>query len=512
MPRLKYGTATPDHPFVILAAFAIAFSVNAGVARAAGTSDETPICERLTSEDFSQIVDAPTQIVESKRFAPGGDEPGYCQVSGYVSPNVGFLIRLPFENWNGKLLQLGCGGHCGSTAHVRQCDEPLNRGYACIVTDDGHHSTAGQALWAFNNWQAQIDYFVRASHVTALAGKAIVERLYRQGPRKSYFMGCSAGGREAMMQAQRFPWDFDGIIAGAPSLNQTAIRMNILWGVRALHGADGQPLFKQEDVELLHSGVVQACDRHDGVQDGLIGDPRQCSFDPADLLCRAGRSAKCLTSQQVAAVKRVYEGPTTSQGELVQLPGALRGSEKTWLTWFGRDLVEFTQEAFRYYAFHPNPGRTWKAESFDFDRDYRRLGLANGLYAAVNPDLRQFQAAGGKLLSYVGWNDAGGMPLPVIDYYETVEKILGAAATRDFYRLFVIPGMNHCTGGDGAFVVDYLSYLEAWVEKGQPPDRLLSFHPAAVEFSRPVYPYPIRTKYRGRGDPRDASSFVGVNP
>jgi len=289
---------------------------------------------------------------------------------------VGFLLRLPTNNWNGKFIEQGCGGYCGNYRFITWCDNALRRGYTCIVSDGGHKS-ARDAKWAYNNLQAEIDLGFRAPHVTAIAGKAITERYYSQTPKKSYFMGCSTGGRQALMEAQRFPWDFDG----------------------------------------------------------------------------------------------------------------------------------------------------WKPEDFDFDRDYKRLGIAEGLYAAGNPDLRKFKAAGGKLISYTGWNDAAGMPLAAADYYEIAEKALGGrAATQDFFRLFMLPGVDHCSGGDGAFAVDWLSYLEAWVEKHQAPDKIISSHvkldnhdeayqlkfpldPARIEFSRPVFPYPTRVQYSGYGDPKDAASF-----
>ena len=518
----------------ILGSLTLGFNAISGYARAESPFDVTARCRALQGDDLSQLIDAPTQIIETKLIDSDGHKSGYCQVSGYVAPSVGFLIRLPSETWNGKLIELGCGGHCGSTDHVRLCDSLLRRGYACIVTDDGHKSTGSQALWTYNNWQGQIDYFVRASHVTAVAGKAIVEHYYHEAPKRAYFMGCSAGGREAMMEAQRYPWDFNGIISGAPSLSQTQIRMNLLWGIRAMHDSSGAPILKKADLEVLHKAAVAKCDLNDGVKDGLIGDPRKCGFDPAELLCTAARKTECLSAQQVESAKKMYRGPVISTSRSIQPPGAMKGSELNWLDYFGASSSAFVQETFRYFAFDPSPGMAWKLEDFDFDRDYKRFGLADGLYAAVNPDLRRFDDAGGKLLSYVGWNDAAGMPLPVIDYYEGVQKIMGPGPTKDFYRLFLIPGMNHCTGGEGAFHVDYLTYLEAWVERGEAPEKLTSFHvsidnakdtrelierrlefpldPSTIEFSRPVYPYPTLTKYRGHGDPKNAASFEPVNP
>jgi hypothetical protein len=518
----------------MLASLTLGFNVIPGYARAESPNNASARCKALESADLSRLLDAPTQIIDTKLIDMAGRSPAYCQVNGYVAPSVGFLIRMPAENWNDKLIEMGCGGHCGSTDHIRQCDNALRRGYACIVTDDGHRATGNQAMWSYNNWQGQIDYFVRAAHVTALAGKAIAEHFYKEAPKRAYFVGCSAGGREAMMEAQRFPWDFNGIISGAPSLSQTQIRMNLLWGARAMHDAAGALILRKSDLELLHKSAVAKCDLNDGVKDGLIGDPRKCGFDAAELLCTAGRTTQCLSAQQIESANKIYHGPVTSTGGSIQPPGAMKGSELNWLDYFGGNVSEFVQETFRYFAFNPSPGAAWKVEDFDFERDYKRFGLADGMYAAVNPDLRRFNDAGGKLLSYAGWNDAAGMPLPLIDYYEGVEKIMGPGPTKDFFRLFLIPGMNHCTGGEGAFDVDYLTYLEAWVEKREAPEELTGFHvsidgakdarelieqrlefpldPATIEFSRPFFPYPQLTKYRGRGDPNNAASFGPANP
>jgi feruloyl esterase len=508
-------------------------------AQAKTERDASTRCKALRSEDFSQVIDAPTQIMEAKLVDASNDTPKYCQVSGYVAPNLEFLLRLPPDAWNGKFIEVGCGGFCGNTDQISECDEPLRRGYACIVSDNGHKSTTGDAKWAYDNLPGEIDQGYRGAHVTALAGKAIVEHNYHQTTKKSYFIGGSTGGRQALMEAQRFPWDFDGIIAGCPSLGVPEFHMTLLWNDRALLDDTGKSVLGETEIGILHEAVVAKCDMNDGIKDGLIGDPRKCAFDPMELQCTAKKVTGCLTPKQLVAVQKIYSGPVTSTGDQIYMPGAMKGSEKTWLGWFSSAGANFAAEQFRYSGFYPNYGPTWKPEDFDFDRDYKRLGIAESFYTSTNPDLRRFKAAGGKLLSYVGWSDGGGMPLPGIDYYETVEKTMGGrAATQDFFRLFAIPGMNHCSGGDGAFAVDWLSALEAWVDKGEPPARLMGFHvrledlrpdasnyrqemqrrlkfpldSAHVEFSRPVYPYPITVKYLGHGDSKDAVNFVPAEP
>jgi hypothetical protein len=498
-------------------------------------------CEALNDADFSQTADAPSQIAEAKAIAADTDIPRYCRVSGYVAPSVGFILSLPDDNWNGKFIQLGCGGFCGSVS-ATTCGDFVRRGYACIVSDNGHKSAANGALWAYNNLQAEIDHGYRAAHVTALTGKAIVKYRYGRSPQKSYFMGNSTGGRQALIEAQRFPWDFDGIVAGVPSISVTGVHMNLLWGNRALTSKPGEPLITQKELDVLHRAVIEKCDLNDGIKDDLIGDPRGCGFDPRDLQCRTAKTASCLTGEQIEAVRAIYGGPVTSTGESIYMPGALKGSEATWVSWFigknARATYDFVREEFRYSAFQPNPGPSWKPEDFDFDRDYKRFGMAESISSAANPDLRQFKAAGGKLLMWAGWSDAAGMPLHTVDYYETVERLFGGRApTQDFFRLFMLPGVEHGLGA-GAFAVDWLSYLEAWVENGQTPQRVISSHvkhddlkldnpadaailarrlrfplnPGNVDFSRPAYPYPTEVKYQGRGNPSDPASFTATTP
>jgi len=274
------------------------------------------------------------------------------------------------------------------------------------------------------------------------------------------------------------------------------------------------------------------CDMDDGVKDGVIGDPLHCKFDPAELLCKAGKKTNCLSARQVDAIRKVYSGPTTSKGEKIYTGGPLPGSELNWIPGYVSDagvMVPWSQEYFSYVGFMPAPGPGWKPAEFDFDRDYKRIRLAESLFgAADNPDLRKFKVAGGKLILYQGGADESDIPTDAIDYYETTQNTMGGrAATQEFFRLFFVPGMNHCTGGAGAFAIDYLPYLERWVEQGKAPDVLIGAHvksddysdwtdfpvdPVKVSFTRPVYPYPLRAAYRGTGDPNDAASFGPVNP
>lgn len=471
-------------------------------------------------------------LTDAAPTAASNELPAFCRVQGYIAPNVGFELRLPVDKWNGKFLEVGCGGFCGILdGAVGGCMDPLRRGYACIATDMGHKGNGRDMVWAYNNLQAEVDFGFRSTHVTLLAGKAIAERFYSKAPHKSYFVGCSTGGRQGMMEAQKYPADFDGIIAGAPAEPIGSLRQ--LWMTSLTAGKDARPIFNEADVQLLHRGVLEECDRDDGIKDGLIGDPLACRarFDPSRLTCKSGKDASCLTSEQVSVVKKIYDGPRSARGADLYVGGYLPGVELDWLrtiipdksTWFGGDV-------FRYIALLPDPGPAWSLPNFDFESYYRRMQTMQVLNSARDPDLRRFQAAGGKLIAYHGWNDTAVVPINTVDYYETTQRTMGGPqATGEFFRLFMIPGMGHCWDGNGAYAIDYLSALEAWVEEGRAPQFLIGTHPKdaykndvrdgrltlplkteAVQFTRPHFPYPATARYAGRGDPNDASSFVAV--
>ena len=491
-------------------------------------------CNALQTADFSRIQDAPAQIVKAKIVDANGKDPAYCQVQGYVWPQVGFELRLPISTWNGKFLEVGDGGG-GGTMFLFLCDGPLRKGYACIASDMGHKGAGTQGLWTANNLQAQVDFGYRATHVAAVAGKAILESYYSRAPSKSMMLGCSTGGYQSMVEVQRFPWDFDGVIAIAPDMEDEAdLGMRQVWHFRSLLGKDGKPILSSSDLQLLHSEALAKCDMTDGVRDGIVGDPVGCQFDPSVLTCTGRKESRCLTSDQVEAVKKVYSGPTNSKGEKISTRGVFPGSELEWTRYDN----EWMEDLFKYALFVPTPGPGWKMADFDFDRDYKRLGIG-ALYTDSNPDLRKFKAAGGKLIVAQGGLDAREIPGAIFDYYETVERTMGGrAATEDFFRLFVVPGMEHCTGGDGAFAIDYLSYMESWIEHGQAPDKMIGAHVdtkylaehsggawagafgltfpldpvVPVIFTRPLYPYPLHAKYKGSGDPNKAENFEAVGP
>jgi feruloyl esterase len=341
------------------------------------------------------------------------------------------------------------------------------------------------------------------------------------------------------VEAQHFPWDFDGIVAGSPSgAGNAPAALNDVWAVEAAK------VLTPASIQAVHDAALAACDMDDGVKDGIIGNPQACRFDPSKLVCKPGSRQGCLTPPQVDGVKKLYSGLTTSHGEDFHLNISI-GSELNWIPFFVNSdgtpgfLGTQVAEYFRYGMVIPDLSPTWTLKEVDFDRDYKRVGVTGG--AADNPDLRRFKQAGGKLIAYHGWSDTWVFPGPTVDYYETVERTMGGRnTTRDFFRLFMMPGVNHCTGGPGADTVDFLGPLEAWVERQQAPERILTAHiehessgpsqlvhsaeviqqlmhysplPAdlsGASFTRPLYPYPQRAMYKGSGDPRRAENFTAV--
>lgn len=491
-----------------IAAAASGAAINPAVDHAADVSAQS--CTALAQHDFNGLPDAPTRIAGARSVAAAAQLPAHCEVRATVFPRVGVAIKLPSQAWNGKLLELGCGSYCG-TIETADCAEPLRRGYACVASDMGHQAPSGSSHWADDDLPAQIDFANRAAHVTLLAARAITSQYYAQQIRRSYFMGCSTGGYLGMIEAQRFPWDFDGIIAGDPDMNEADLLMRSVWAFRALHDAGGRPLLGHAELQLVHAAALRACDLDDGVADGIIGDPVGCPFRGDGLQCQPQQHSACLSALQVAAVHRMYEGPTRADGTRLSTRGPLPGSELAWLADAPGDAAQALGDL-GYNLYVPSPGQQWREADFDFERDYQRLGLG-ALYDDTNPDLRRLRAAGAKLLVYQGGSDTIEMAA-IYDYYQNVEKLIGSRAdTQQFFRLYTVPGMGHCGGGEGADRIDYLGYLEAWVERGAAPDRMVGTHVGSPAiFTRPVFPYPQYARYSGQGDVNDERNFIAVTP
>jgi feruloyl esterase len=519
----------------LLAALAGLAPVAAQTAPAgAGPVDER--CSKLVRTDFSRIPDAPTAITAATSVAAAADVPAYCRVEGYIAPQVGFEVHLPLAGWNGKYLQQGCGGMCGGI-NMGACQDALARNYAVANTDMGHKGPPFTVKWAKDNRNAEIDFAYRATHVLAVAAKAIINAYYGQAPRYSYFRGCSTGGRQALIEAQSFPADFDGIIAGAPVIDETGDGLlHLLWSGRAALDQTGQPVLFADKVELVRNAVLAACDGLDGVKDGILQDPRRCNWKPSALACRGSDASGCLGPAEIAAVERMYAGAHDSRGRRLFSGGMPLGSEYQWAPAFVNkpdqlpmvlDPNGMMPDFMRYLSFWYDLPEDTSLMSFDWDRDPQRLGLVERLFYAGNPDLRRFKERGGKLILYHGWDDLEIPAALSIDYYQLVERTMGgAAATRDFFRFFIIPGMAHCRRGVGADAIDTLSALEAWVERNEAPDQLLAHHlikeqsylglpalrypldRASYDWTRPVPAWPKVARWTGRGDWKEAKNWT----
>lgn len=478
-------------------------------------------CETLTHLTLPRVTITTALSVPAGKFTPPNqtvaiDAPAFCRVSAVIAPEVRFELWMPVQ-WNRKLLAVGNGGLAG-TINYRQMTEPLERGYATSSTDTGHQGATNDATWALGHMQRVIEFAHQSVHAMAEADKAIIEAFYGARPAHAYFSGCSQGGQEALMSAQRYPSDFDGIIAGDPANFWTHNQISHLWMVTVTQGDSYIPASK---VPAIASAVNEACDALDGIKDGILNDPRRCHFNPETLLCKSGDAPSCLTAAQVEAVKKIYQGP----GEQIY-PGLLPGGETGpggWAQWITGPRPEAGGHAmlglpfFRYIVFEdPNwDFRTFQFEAtpgFDSDVQFTDDKLAS-IFNANNPDLSAFRANGGKLIQYHGFSDPDITPLSSIHFYENAAK--ATSGVDSFYRLFLVPGMQHCGGGPGPAKFDMVTPLEQWVEHGTAPDRVLASHvtaTGAVDRTRPLCPYPMEAQWNGTGSTDDAQNFVCAAP
>lgn len=468
-------------------------------------------CSSLTSLSVPA-----TTITDAALVPAGGGLPEYCRVSGHVDTDINFELRLP-SDWNGKLYHQGGGGFVGS---IPAAGPGLSRGYAAVATDTGHQGSGVAALdgsWALNNPQGQLNFGHRAVHVVTVAAKQIVAAAYGSDPSRTYFEGCSNGGRQALMEAQRYPEDFDGIIAGAPALDWTGLMIGFNYNQQAVRAAPIPPA----KLSVIAAAVAAECDAKDGLIDGLVDNPRRCRFDPGVLQCEAGDAPDCLTAAQVAAVRKVYEGPVNSRGEQLH-PGFPPGAEdgftgwQLWITGPSGFPVPVNDNPFQFtfsdhylrYMVFSDPG--FDSMTFNFDDDVAQVNATAPLFNAADPNLAPFSARGGKLLLWHGWADHALMADRTIEYYNDVIRTMGNKNKAEgFMRLFLAPGMHHCSGGPGLNSFDALGALENWVEHGVAPDSLLASHVGTgVQRTRPLCSYPGIAVHDGRGDPNTASSFT----
>ena len=503
-------------------------------------------CADVAGLNLTGATDAPVTIQSATVVTPGASgaagapgssgAPGastatapYCDVRGTIAPAVMFELRLPTQGWTQRYLQAGCGGLCGSItispAMASTC-APVTNGQIAIAATDMGHEGQQDGSWGANNPQARIDFAYRAEHVTSQVAKAIVTQFYGQPPRYAYFDGCSDGGREALMEAQRYPDDFDGILAGAPA-NDLVVQNTFHhgWNVLANLDASGNPILLAGKLPLIHQAVVAACDALDGVADGIIDDPRRCDFDPTTLLCAPGQDpSTCLSAAEAAVVQRLHDGPTDANGNrLEQYIAHEWGSELDWTLFVpaAAGQVTFSQQIalsfLQYLAFYNYAIPSYQITDLQFTVPYFYQTVETShFWAATDPNLSAFAGRGGKLILYHGWADQHITPQVTLQYYHDMQALMGADTVARFAALYLFSGMAHCGGGLGPNVFDALTPVMAWVESGTMPGAIIASivdqTSGAVTRTRPVFPYPQVARYTGTGSTDTAANFVAYTP
>ncbi len=468
-------------------------------------------CAALASQPLAGI-----HIVTAESITGREDLPDYCALRGTIAPTIGFEMRLPLTAWNGKLFESGCGGYCGSVLPDKPgwsntINGALQRGYAAITTDAGHQGSLGDASWALGNPEAVALYAHESIPLTHAAAQRLVEVFYGSDPQKSYFGGCSNGGRMAAMAAQRYPELFDGIFAGGSVLNLSQNGgIYGSWVVQSNTAADGTRILTAENfaakLPFLEAQVLAQCDGSDGVKDGSISVPRACRLDLGLLpVCDEstdGHGESCFTAAELGVLSRWYQGPRNKEGKQLYA-GVPPGSERYWLVWVldPPDKVApgnaLAGDYARYLGFPEGVPNGYSAMDFNFERDPARLAANGEQLNALDPDLTAFRDSGGKLLMWHGWQDPLVLPDQSVAYYENLEATMGGLkATEDFARLFMIPGQGHCWEMASELPDQFnpLATLELWVEQGQAPEQLLLSKPdnsPAPDTTAVVCPYPI---------------------
>jgi feruloyl esterase len=466
----------------------------------------------LTSLEAAAVAPGPFDLPASRGTpATTTNLPAHCRVRGVVAPAIRFEVWLPEPSaWNGRFEAVGGGGFAGTISYGAMAGA-LQRGYVTASTDTGH--VASDLEWLGDAGRLR-DYGYRGINEMTSKAQAVIERYYDRSPDYSYFNGCSTGGRQGLMQAQRFPNDYDGIVAGAPVNHFVETHFTQLWVALAAKPVADDSILSAEDLALVNDAVLAQCDTIDGVEDGVIENPRVCNFDPAVLQCSGSQAAECLDESQVTALRKIYSGPVNSATGESLFPGLAPGGETTWSLVTAPGPAQIPNDYFVRSVFKdPN----WDWRTFDFADDIARARETTGeVLDATNPDLSAFRDGGSKLILYHGWNDQVIFPQGTLDYYERVEAAITAKPsttnpqTSDFFRLFMVPGMTHCRGGAGTDQFDAQAAIEAWVERGVAPNRIEASRRenGAVTRTRPLCPYPQTARYDGSGDTNDTSNFV----
>lgn len=517
-------------------AFALALALS--TATAAFAAGDCAGLKALTLPDTT--LSAAEPVAAGGLMLPGGpsrkDLPAFCRLAGILHPTSDSVIRfevwLPQAGWNGRLLNTGNGGFAGSIGYGQMANN-LARGYATAGTDAGHQADAEDASWAFHHPEKIVDFGYRAVHLTALRSKDVVKAFYGQPQKTAYFDACSDGGREALMEAQRFPEDYDGILAGAPANNWTHMVTN---GLALAKITTGNPAAYISSMKLpaINRASLAACDAKDGLKDGIVSDPANCNFDPAVLLCKGIEDTSCLTSPQIGSLRAFYAGGHDASGTRI-FPGLMAGDENpTWHDWVLGNApgaaggANYMMGFFRYMvlgdpAWQPLTANVAETLKLGMQRVAKDVD-------ATDPDLGRFAARGGRLIIYHGWNDPAISPLNTIQYATQVTEKMGTDRASSVMRVYLVPGMEHCANGPGPNVFGQLSQpggngegtgaldlLQMWVEDGKAPGIILAARTAGtkeapIKTVRPLCPWPQMAKYNGTGDPKVPGSFACAAP
>ena len=483
------------------------------------------VCESLQSLKLPDaVITMATPVAAGEFSAPAGrggatgpnfkDLPAFCRVFLTLTPSSDSDIKvevwLPVVGfnavWNGKFEGTANGAYAGNIGYAALADA-LRRGYAAANTDTGHTGNSGS--FALGHPEKVIDFGYRAVHEMSVKAKAIVTAFYGSAPKLSYWNGCSTGGRQALQEAQKYPEDYDGIIAGAPANNTTRMTMMQLNVAQAIH-KDEASYIPASKFKVIHDAVIAACDASDGVKDGVLENPTHCKFDPQVLGCKGVDSESCLTAPQLAALRRIYAPVINPRTKEYIFPGPEPGSELGWAMMIGPEPFSYADEFWKYMVMK-DPA--WDYKTLNFETDLARaLKEDHGVVDATDANLAPFFAHGGKLIQYHGWNDPGIAPENSVNYYNKVADTRGGAAKiKDEYRLFMVPGMAHCRGGEGTDTFDMLAALERWREQGIAPAQIAAARfskSGAAERTRPLCPYPQEAVYKGTGSTDEAANFT----
>jgi hypothetical protein len=505
-------------------------------------------CQQLAKLKLTRAVVLSAESIAAGGFLPSGVSagspdaqpykklPAFCRAAIEATPNsdsqIALEIWLPVTGWNHKYRGQGNGGFAGAIDY-RGMAGSVELGYATSGSDAGHKGEGTDASWALNHPEKIVDFGYRAVHETAGIAKVIIKAFYGEPQQRAYFDSCSDGGREALMEAQRFPEDYDGILAGAPANDWTHLMTGALTTQKAIN-ANRANFIPPEKLPAITAAALQACDAQDGLRDGILSDPRRCHFDPGMLLCGPSDDHSCLSAPQLQSLKTIYAGPTDPQGRQI-FPAVMPSGEdgdggwKDWIigpTFEKSALVAFESGFFQDMVFSD---RNWNYHSADIDQS---LQAANQKMASVlnatDPDLSKFKARGGKLILYHGWLDAAISPVNTINYYQSVQSKMGEQSAGEFVKLYMVPGMRHCVSGPGPSIFGQLGIamsrdpqenmftsLERWVEQGTAPNTIIATklrderdRSKGILMTRPLCPFPELAVYDGKGDPQNATAFA----